>query len=154
MQVTYGKEFGFHRAKVDRLHAYVETLPQVDCPVRHYFAPGLFAREITIPAGVVLIGAVHRIENLAVLSKGRLLLATPAGPVEITAPHTLTVMPGDKNSATALEESVWTNFWPNPDNEKSIDLLIERFGECKASDLIGGSTNTQLAANRAAELEA
>jgi hypothetical protein len=154
MQVTYGKEFGFHRAKVDRLHAHVETLPQVDCPVRHFFAPGMFAREITIPAGVVLIGAVHKTENLAVLSKGRLLLATPAGPVEISAPYTLTVMPGDKNSATALEEAVWTNFFPNPDNEKSIDVLIEKLSESKASDLIGGSTNKQLAANRAAELEA
>jgi len=154
MIVNYGKEFGFHRAKVDRLHAHVNTLPQVDCPVRHFFAPGLFAREITIPAGVVLIGAVHKTENLAVLSKGRIVLATPAGPVEISAPHTLTVMPGDKNSATALEESVWTNFWPNPDNEKNTDLLIERLSESKASDLIGGSTNTQLAANRAAELEA
>lgn len=154
MRVFYGNGFGFHRAKIERLHAYVNEVPQVDCPVRHFFAPGLFAREITIPAGVTLIGAVHKTENLAVLSKGRLLLATPAGPVEIAAPHTLTVLPGDKNSATALEESVWTNFWPNPNNEKSIDLLIEKLSDCKASDLIGGSTNKQLAVNRAAELEA
>lgn len=154
MKIVYGKEFGFHRAKVDRLHGYVNQVPQVDCPVRHFFADGVCGREITIPAGITLIGAVHKVESLAVLSKGRIVLATPAGPIEISAPHTLTVMPGDKNTATALEEAVWTNFWPNPGNEKSIDLLIERVSESKASDLIGGATNKQLAANRAAELEA
>lgn len=154
MKVTYGRGFGFHRARVDRVHAMVDQVQQVDCPVRHFFAPGMAAREITIPAGVTLIGDVHKTRNLAVLSKGRMVLATPTGPLEISAPYTLTVEPGDKNAATALEECVWTNFFPNPDNETSIDKLIARVGESQASDLIGGSTNKQLAANRAAELEA
>jgi len=154
MKVTYGRGFGFHRARVDRLHALVDQVPQVDCPVRWFFSPGMCAREITIPANTVLIGAVHKTQNLAVLSKGRMVLATAHGPVKISAPHTLTVMPGDKNSATALEECVWTNFFPNPDNETNPDKLVERLSESKASDLIGGSTNKQLAANKAAELEA
>lgn len=154
MRITYGRGFGFHRARVDRLHALVDQVPQVECPVKWYFAPDMAAREITIPAGTVLIGAVHKTQNLAVLSKGRMVLATAHGPVEISAPHTLTVMPGDKNSATALEECVWTNFFPNPDNETNTDKLVERLSESKASDLIGGSTNKQLAANKAAELEA
>lgn len=142
------------RDKVDRLECALHDLPQVDCPVRHYFAPGMYAREILIPAGVVLVGAVHKMENLAVLSKGRMVLATENGPVEISAPHTLTVKPGDKNSATALEDCVWTNFLPNPTNETDLDQLVEIFTESKASDLIGGATNKQLAANRAAVLEA
>lgn len=141
------------RERVERLERAMLSIPQVDCPVRHYFAPGIFAREITIPRGATIIGAVHKTENLAVLSKGRLLLATESGPVEICAPHILTVKPGDKNSATALEESVWTNFLANPTNETSIERLVEMFTESKASDLIGGATNKQLSANRATELE-
>lgn len=154
MKVTYGRGFGFHRARVDRLHAEVDQIPQIDCPVRWFFAPGLCAREITIPAGTVLIGAVHKTQNLAELSKGRMVLATAHGPVEISAPHKLTVLPGDKNSATALEECVWTNYFPNPDNETNTDKLVARLSESQASDLIGGSTNKQLAVNRAKELEA
>lgn len=150
--VTYGKGFGFHRTKIDRLHAAVDTLPQVDCPVRWMFAPGIASREITIPAGTVLIGAVHKTQNLAVLSKGRMLLATALGPIEISAPHTLTVMPGDKNSATALTECVWINFFAT--NETSPEKLVELLTESKASDLLGGITNKQLAANRVLELEA
>lgn len=151
MQVTYGRWFDSARKKVERLEAAITHLPQVNCLVRHYFADGMYAREMTIPSGTVVTGAVHKCENLAVLSKGRLLLATEAGPVEICAPHTLVVKPGHKNAALALEESVWTNFLPNPKNETDQDKLVEIFTESKASELIGGAENIQLAANRAAE---
>lgn len=129
-------------------------MPQVDCPVREYFAPGVYAREITLPAGTVLVGAVHKVENLAILSKGRLVLATDNGPIEISAPYTLTVKPGAKNAATALEDSVWTNFLPNPTNETDQEKLVEMFTESKACELLGGSENKQLLANKSLELEA
>ncbi len=132
------------RDKILTLEHFIEELPQADCPVRHYFAPGLYAREITIPQGVTLTGAIHKQQNLAILSKGRLLLATEHGPVEISAPCTLPVTVGAKNAALALEESVWTNFFPNPDNITDIDKLVELLTESKACELIGGSENKQL----------
>lgn len=145
---------GSARQKAERLEDVLKSAPQVDCPVREYFAPGVYAREITLPAGTVLVGAVHKVENLAVLSKGRLILATDGGPVEIKAPYTLTVKPGAKNAATALEDSVWTNFLPNPTDETDPEKLVEMFTESKACELLGGSQNAQLLANKSMELEA
>lgn len=130
------------RAKVMELEEELNKLPQVDCPVRHYFAPGLYAREITIPKHTVLTGAIHKTENLAVLSKGKLQLVTDSGTVVIEAPHTLTVRPGQKNAAYALEDSVWTNLFPT--TETDPDKLVEILTESKASDLIGGTNNAQL----------
>lgn len=141
------------RDKVIELEKNMSNLPQIDCPIKHYFAPGLFAREITIPKGTCLIGAVHRTENIAVLSSGRLRIVTDTGTIEIFAPHVLTVKPGQKNAAVALETSTWTNFFPNPDNETDIDILVERYSESKNNELLGGSKNKQLAANKAAKLE-
>lgn len=135
--------------KVLSLESALYQVPQVDCPVRHYFAPGMYAREIFIPKGTVLVGAVHKTQNLAVLSSGRLELVTDAGTVEVSAPHTLTVMPGQKNAALALEDSVWTNFFPT--EETDVEKLVEILTHSKASELLGGSTNLQLAANKAAE---
>lgn len=126
--------------------------PQAECPVRHYFAPGLFAREITIPQGTVLVGAVHKTENLAVLSAGVLSLVTDAGPVVIRAPHTLTVKPGAKNCAIALETAVFTNFFANPTDETDIAKLVEMLSESTLDELLGGFKNPQLAAQRAAEI--
>lgn len=142
------------RQKAERLEDEMRHIPQVDCPVREYFAPGIYAREISIPAGVVLVGAVHKMANLAILSKGRLLLATDDGPVEISAPYILTVKPGAKNAATALEDAVWTNFLPNPTDETDPDKLVEMFTESKACELLGGTQNKQILANKLMELEA
>ncbi len=139
--------------RTHRLECALLDVPQVDCPVRHYFSPGVYAREITLTKGTVLVGAVHKTENLAVLSKGRLLLATETGPVEICAPYTLTVKAGAKNTATALEDSVWTNFLFNPTDEKDVEKLVEIFTESKACELLGGAENKQLLANKFKELE-
>lgn len=135
--------------KVKALEEVLLEVPQVDCPVRHHFAPGIYAREITIPKGTVLTGAVHKTQNLAVLSSGKLQLVTDDGTTIISAPHILTVMPGMKNAAYALEDSVWTNFFPT--EETDTDILVELLTESKATDLIGGSDNKQLVANISTE---
>lgn len=142
------------REKVEALERAMLTSPQTDCPVRHYFAPGVFAREITIPAGTILTGAVHKTENLAVLSAGVLSFLTDEGPKIISAPYVVTVKAGAKNCALALETAVFTNFFANPTNETDIDKLIEMLSESTAAELLGGAKNLQLAANKAAQLAA
>lgn len=142
------------RQKVERMEQAMLACPQIDCPVRHYFAPGVFAREMTIPAGTIVTGAVHKTENLVVLSAGVLQMVTEEGPVVIQAPHTMKVMPGAKNCVLALETAVFTNFFANPTNETDIDKLIEMLSEAKADELLGGANNLQLAANKAAQLAA
>ena len=140
------------RDKVHRLEESMLTIPQAECPVRHYFAPGMYAREITIPKGVVLVGAIHKTCNLVVLSKGRLQLVTDDGTKIIEAPCTLTCQAGAKNAAYALEESVWTNFFPT--NETDVEKLVELLTDSKHDELLGGSRNVQLlAAEAMKELE-
>lgn len=139
------------REKVKGLEESLNRQPQVDCPVRHYFAPGLYAREITIPKGTVLVGAVHKKESLVVLSAGALRLATENGPIDVHAPYTMNCKPGSKNAAYALETAVWTNFFANPDDEQDVDVLVEVFTESKASELLGGVSNKQLAQSGAME---
>lgn len=138
------------RERVERLEAAMLALPQTECPVRHHFAPGVYAREITIPKGTVLVGVVHKRDNLVVLSAGRLRLVTDDGTVEIAAPHTLLCRAGAKNAAVALEDSVWTNFFAT--DETDTDKLVELLTEATTEELLGGTKNKQLAANRAAEI--
>jgi hypothetical protein len=138
------------RQRVERLEAAMLAIPQTDCPVRHHFAPGVYAREITIPKDTVLIGVVHKRDNLVVLSAGRLRLVTESGTQEICAPHTLLCKAGAKNAAVALEDSVWTNFFAT--DETDTDKLVELLTESTADQLLGGANNKQLAANRATEI--
>ncbi len=127
----------------------MEALPQVDCPIRHHFAPGIYAREISIPAGTVVVGVVHKTDNLIIVSMGRLRIVTDEGTAEVCAGDTFTCKAGTKNAVLALENSRWTNLLPNPDNITDTAQLVELFTFAKETELLGGANNKQLAANAA-----
>ena len=133
------------RAKVDALEAALQGVPQVDCPVRHHFAPGVYAREMSIPAGTVVTGAVHKTENLIIVSMGRLQIVTDDGTREVAAGDMIICRPGMKNAVVALEDSRLTNILPNPENLTDIERLTEIFTESRACELLGGPGNIQLA---------
>lgn len=133
-----------HRRRVDRLVASMEQLPQVDVQYRHHFLPGVYMREALIGKDVAAAGAEHKVENLIVISKGRLLVATEDGHVELAAGDVLRCMPGMVNAVHALEDSHFSNIWANPDNETDMEILIPRYFHAEASELVGGSKNRQL----------
>jgi hypothetical protein len=133
---------GGEMTSVERLEGIVAHLPQVDCPVRWWFAPGIAAREMFIPAGTVLTGAVHKTEHLNIISAGHIVVTTDEGPKEIRAPHTMTSKPGTKRAGMALQDTVWTTI--HATDERDPDRLVEMLTESKASELLGGRDNLQL----------
>lgn len=90
------------------MDAFMLAQPQVDIPVRHHFAPGVYAREMTAPAGVIVSGKVHKTEHLNILSKGEISVLTENGVKRLKAPHTFISKPGTKRIGYVHEELVWT----------------------------------------------
>ena len=79
------------------------------CPVQHHFAPGAYGREMTIPAGLVVVGKIHKHAHINVISKGRVQVFTEQdGVLELAAPCTFVSSPGTKRVVHVLEETVWT----------------------------------------------
>lgn len=79
------------------------------CPVKHHFAPGAYGREMTLPAGLVVIGKIHKHAHINVISKGRVQVFTEQeGVLELAAPCTFVSSPGTKRVVHVLEETVWT----------------------------------------------
>ena len=111
------------REKVDRLEAEMRQLPKVDIPVKHYFATGLYVREITIPAGVVAVGKIHKTEHINLLLQGEVTMVTDTGSQRVSAPYTWVVAPGKKAAAYAHTETVWTSCCVNPTDERDLDRL-------------------------------
>jgi hypothetical protein len=120
--------------------------PQIDCPIRHYFAPGVYLREMSIPAATYVSGVEHTTENLIVVSMGRLQIITESGTREVAAGETMTCLPGTRNAVVALEDSRWINVFANPTNETDPDKLVSILTTAKASELLGGADNAQLLA--------
>lgn len=115
--------------KVDRYEEWAAVQPQVPIVTRHYFAPGIYAREIVVPAGIVITGAQHQTKYLAVLSKGSVSVwqegdATKA--TLLTAPMTVVSEVGARRIGVVHEEMIWTDFFPNPDDDRDVDRIMER----------------------------
>src|ERR1041385_4838966 len=117
------------RDRVEALEAEMRKHPETPIPVRHYFAKGLYAREITIPQDVIAVGKIHKTQHINVLSSGEVTMLTEAGPLRVSAPYTWVVEPGKKAAAYAHVETVWTSFCVNPTDERDLvkleDALIE-----------------------------
>lgn len=140
--------------KVERLEDALMALPQPELKISHAWAPGLWARSIELPAGTVIVGAVHRTDNLVQLSMGSLQCIAEDGTVVTRhAGDVWLCRKGMKNTVVALEDCKWTNFMHNPSDETNVDKLVEMFSHAKADELIGGAKNRQLLAQQASNIE-
>lgn len=123
-------------ARIHDLETLLRAGPQAECPVRNLFSPGIFMREMLIPAGVVLIGAEHRTRHMNVISKGRITVWTEDGMLELSAPYVFESLPGTKRAGYAHEDTIWTTIHANADDEQDMAVLTERLTTSKYSDLL------------------
>jgi hypothetical protein len=98
------------REKIDQLERAMFAMPDrhIEIETRHYFAKGLYAREITIPKGALLTGKIHKTHHINIISKGEIAVLTENGMELIRAPATIVSPPGTKRVGYACEETVWT----------------------------------------------
>ena len=129
------------RDRVQSLEASMVTMTPYECPIRHIFAPGVYAREMTAIKDVVLVGAVHKTAHLSVLSKGRVCVVSGESVVELAAPATLVSGAGEKRAIFVLEDAVWTNI--HATTETDLDKLVAELTESTMAQLQGGADNVQ-----------
>lgn len=97
----------------------------VDIPVRHYFSDGVYAREVTIPAGSIVTGKIHKRENLNILSKGEISVLVGDRIERLRAPVTIVSAPGTKRIAYTHTEVVWTTI--HGTNERDLAKIEAEF---------------------------
>jgi len=101
--------------------------PQVDCPLKHHFAPGVYIREIFMPAGAVVIGKIHKTEHFNIIQQGRVRIFDPEGALELAGPVTFVSKPGVQKVLYIAEDTVWStvHLTDERDLEKLEAALIE-----------------------------
>jgi SET domain len=109
-------------ALLERAEKEVLSLPQIDCDIVHTFAPGIYMREMRVPADSFIMGHAHKTEHLNLLMRGRMRMFTEHGHNDLSAPALCIGSPGRK-VAYAFEESVWINL--HATNERDIEKLDE-----------------------------
>lgn len=114
----------------DRLSSAVAQgqFKEPEMPLRHIFTDGAYARELTMPAGSVVIGKIHKHAHLNFITKGKVAVVTEFGKEVYTAPYTFVSEPGTKRVVYILEDTVWTtvHVTPETDLEKIEDYVIAK----------------------------
>lgn len=95
------------RSNIQALEQHLLTCVQAEMPLRHFFAKGLYARELTIPKNCVLTGAIHKHQHVNVIVKGDITVATEHGLKRIQAPYVMISEPGTKRAGFAHEDTIW-----------------------------------------------
>lgn len=127
---------------VNRLEQESRLYPQVHCPVWNHFAPGLYARQMFIPKGTVLTGAVHKTEHLCIVS-GVINVTTDEEVIRIEGAQRIFVSkPGSRRAGFSIEDTWWTTV--HATTETDLEKLVLELTESTADQLCGGSENLQL----------
>lgn len=127
-QAVAVQEAGTMVEKIDSLQTHMLAMPQAKCNVFHRFAPGIYIREVSISAGTLVVGHIHKHEHLNLLLKGKVVLLNDDGTtVTYTAPAMLVGKPGRK-VAYVEEDMVWQNIYATSetDVEKLEEELLDK----------------------------
>jgi hypothetical protein len=114
------------REQIMQLERAMKEIPEqvdLDENIRNYFAPGVYARELFVPKGVLLTGKIHKTEHLNILSQGKLLVSSAGKRMIVEAPFTYVSPVGTKRVIYAIEDSTWTTI--HATEETDLDVIEE-----------------------------
>ena len=120
------------REGITRLQDEMMEMEQLEFPIKHYFANGFYAREMTMPKGSAVIGKIHKSEHLCIISKGVLEVVSEEKTQTITAPYTYVSQPGAKRAIYAHEETIWTTVHMNDETDVEkleAELVAESYSQ-------------------------
>lgn len=116
------------RDDIARLQAELIKMPQAELITRHYFADGMYCRELWRPAGCLIVGKVHKKEHFYIIVQGEVTI-TQEGmiPQRIKAPKVIVSPVGTKRAVFAHEDSVCVTVHrtESRDLEEIEDDLVE-----------------------------
>lgn len=161
-----------YHADTDQLERFMLAggVPLADQPLVHRWTPGLYIRQITIPAGNLQTTRTHASRHPYFVMRGRALIRGPEGVSEVMAPHFGITEPGTRRTIfagfldpetgqpVAEEDVVWFTVHAitaeeeaEPDENKRIDLIERRIIERR--ELEEGKTAHELFRETLAALE-
>lgn len=116
------------QARVASFGKELSRLRQAECPVVHRFAPGVYLREIQMPADTLVIGKIHKTEHFNILVKGACYIVHDDGSrEELRAPRTFVSKAGVQKVLYIIEDMIWqtVHVTPETDMAKLEAELIE-----------------------------
>lgn len=130
---------------IERLEELCLHQPQVEMPLTHRFAPGVYFREIFMPAGTFVIGHEHKTEHFNVVLSGRALVLIEGKTEEIKAPCVFLSGAGVRKVLLIEEDMRWVTIHATHETDITkleLELIIKSESHLKYYDamkLTGGA---------------
>lgn len=105
---------------IEQIEAHMLNFEQADCPVAHHFGPGIYVREVTLPAGIIALGHEQKYEHLNIMLTGKVAIIDGGKVRVLVAPMIFVGKPGRK-IGYVIETCVWQNVYAT--DETDIDKL-------------------------------
>ena len=90
--------------------------------VTEYFADGMYARELKIPAGVAIISRIHLSEGISILSEGTIAVMDRESYKELSAPYTYISDAGTQRIGLTLTPCTWVSLF-KADKQEGVDMI-------------------------------
>jgi len=92
--------------QIMELQQAIGELPQVELPLFHHFTDHAYARELHIPAGVAIVGKMHRTHHFLIVASGHISVTTGEGQEDVIGPKVIITTPGTKRAIYAHTDAV------------------------------------------------
>jgi hypothetical protein len=106
---------------------WLKTMRGIEIDPEHVFSGGVYIRQITVPAGSLIIGKRHRHETCNMLLSGEMSLYVGGGrpPERISGPLIFTSKPGVKKMAYCHTDVIFSNI--HPTQETDLETIEKEF---------------------------
>ncbi len=140
--------------KIDKIEELLLHGEPINNPLKHRFLPGMYIREIFMPAIVngkqnILTSMIHNTTHAYFILQGRVSVFTEEGGVKVLeAPYTGTTTPGTRRVLFIHEDCIWitvhpTAIQPKGNSESAILEAVQKITD----DIIDKRENPILKGN-------
>jgi hypothetical protein len=109
-------------------------------PTFHHFTPGLYCRELHMPAGSLVTSYIHRFEHPYIVSKGDCYVFSDACEwVRVTSPHFGITKAGTRRMLVMVADTIWTTF--HTTDLRDIEEIERHVFICPNEELLADRVN-------------
>lgn len=118
--------------------ALLEKYTKVDCPLAHTFMPGMYMREIFMPAGSKITSRIHRYRHPFFVLSGKVNVWQDDGKGWrlIEAPYCGITEPGTRRVLDVIEDCNWITIHGNPNDTEDLEEIEDRIIEPHTNHLL------------------
>ena len=109
--------------KIQKLQAEMKPFACVPPEPVHHFAPGMYLRELSIPAGMLVVGKIHKHSHFLILSKGKAQVVSEFGNEIINSGHVSVSQAGVKRVVLAIEDCLFLTVHLNKSDSEDLEVI-------------------------------